>query len=215
MPADSRMGLRTLYRWSASAGRDGLAGLLDGRATGRPAAGSSSDPFLAEIERLWLDQRKKKISLCFEMALMKAREQGWECRSYKAAQRHIAQLQKEKPGVAIALRDGAEAFINKVEPFIRRDYSTLDSNDLWNADHHQFDVLVQVGVRTDSSTGEQTPILTRPWLTAVQDVRSRLIVGWLILRRGPQHRRDHRGDAARMPRPRRSSGYAHRQRQGF
>jgi transposase InsO family protein len=40
---------------------------------------------------------------------------------------------------------------------------------VWNADHHQFDVMVSHEGRT-----------CRPWLTAFQDVRSRKILGWHI-----------------------------------
>jgi transposase InsO family protein len=63
---------------------------------------------------------------------------------------------------------------------MRIGYATLRSNQVWVADHHQFDVLVKVGEKLDAASGERVPVYKRPWLTAWMDCRSRELVGWLI-----------------------------------
>jgi transposase InsO family protein len=71
--------------------------------------------------------------------------------------------------VKVLRRQGPKAFNDMSAGYIQRDYSGLRSNQLWNADHHRFDVMVRHDGRH-----------VRPWLTAFQDVRSRKIVGWHI-----------------------------------
>jgi hypothetical protein len=112
-----------------------------------------------------------------EIASLKAVENGWEVRSYKACQRYVAELPK---AMVLKLRFGDEAFTNEAEPYIERDYSTLESNQIWCADHHVFDVLIKI-VNTRTGVMEHT----RPWLTAWQDLRSRKIVGWRVFAHDP------------------------------
>jgi transposase InsO family protein len=179
MPEGQRVSRRTLFNWRESFSREGISGLIDGRAI-TPENGTSIDPFLAEVLRIWMSQTKKKVALCYDIAAVKARDCGWEICSARTARRFVEEYAKKNPGPAILAREGPSMFMDKIEPFITRDYSTLDSNEIWNADHHLFDVLVKMGEKTDPGTGEVTPIYRRPWLTAWQDVRSRKIVGWMI-----------------------------------
>jgi hypothetical protein len=170
---------RTLYNWGNGFKRDGLAGLVDGRYMGE-AGEQTDDPFLKQIEAYWLKQNKLKLTVCYEMAKLQAAEKGWQICSYRAAARHIENIKKVKAGVVLQLRHGEEAFTNEIDRVITRDYTSINSNDIWNADHHQFDVMVKVGERVNKETGEITPIFARPWLTAWQDCRSRKIVGYVI-----------------------------------
>ena len=134
-------------------------------------AANVADPFLDEVKRLWLGLRRLKLTVCHEIACLKAAEQGWEIRSRKTCERAIAKIPK---AVALKLRFGEEAFVNEAEPYIERDYTTLRSNEIWCGDHHRFDVMVNADGKID-----------RPWLTAWQDMRSRKIVGWRIFAHDP------------------------------
>src|SRR2546423_575444 len=113
-------------------------------------AAADKDPFLDYVERLYLTPRKLKLTVCHEIASLQAAERGWVVRSYKACQRHLEAIPK---GVVLRKRFGDEAYTNEGEPFLERDYSCLRSNEIWDSDHHQFDVVVRVGDR-----------LVRPWL---------------------------------------------------
>ncbi|MGC3961921.1 MAG: hypothetical protein QM803_00990 [Rhodocyclaceae bacterium] len=61
--------------------------------------------------------------------------------------------------------------LKTVRPFIRRDFSALEPNDVWTADGHTFDAEVQHPL-----TGRPF----RPEITTVADVATRRIVGWSI-----------------------------------
>ena len=154
----------TLFGWERCYRQDGVAGLVDGR--WRHNRTPADDPFLDEVKRLWLLPRRLKLQLCIEMAAFKAEEQGWIVRSYSTCKRCIDTIPE---AVKAKQREGGEAFTNKAEPFIERNYTTIDSNDVWCSDHHPFDVMVR-------HRGKHV----RPWLTVWEDMRSRKIVGWLI-----------------------------------
>lgn len=172
----------TLYNWKAAHKREGLLGLVDGRAIkGEEAAASKeADPFFEEVKANWLTQTGLGVPVCHRMAMATAARQGWTFRSLRATYRFINKFAAENPHAVILHREGEEAFKNLSARHITRDYSELASNEIWNADHHQFDVLVQVSTRLDTASGEMVPTFTRPWLSAWQDLRSRKFVGWIV-----------------------------------
>lgn len=166
-----RLSRATLFNWLAGYRREGVAGLCDDRWKARATDEPASDPFLEEVKRLYLSLRRPKLTVCHEIACLKADEQGWEKRSYKACQRFIELIPRS---VILKFRFGEEAHTNDAAPFIERDYTTLAANEIFCGDHHQFDVICADGGK-----------LIRPWLTAWQDVRSRKIVGWMIFAHDP------------------------------
>lgn len=166
------LGRRTLYLWDSKWRKGGLLGLVDRRGSLAPGPSPlAPDPFLEEIKRLYLTTRRLKLTVCHEVACTKAAERGWTVRGYKTCQRAIDQIPR---AVLLKMRFGEEAFVNEAEPFIDRDYTTLASNELWNADHHQFDVTV-------THEGQ----FIRPWLTMFQDVRSRKLLAWGVYANSP------------------------------
>lgn len=61
--------------------------------------------------------------------------------------------------------------LKNIQPFIRRDFSLLEPNDIWTADGHTFDAEVQ------------HPLHGRPFrpeITAILDVATRRAVGWSV-----------------------------------
>jgi transposase InsO family protein len=91
--------------------------------------------------------------------------------SYKKCQRLMSAVPMD---AKIKLRLGDKAYVNECEPYAKRDYSALRSNEIWNGDHHRLDVIISHGGKH-----------IRPWITAWQDVRSRLIVGWYVFAHDP------------------------------
>jgi hypothetical protein len=172
----------TLYGWMERYRQGGPAALADGRAVGEPAAAGDSgagspaapaaDPFMECVRSLYLTPRKPTLAFCFKYACIEAeRQPGWTVRSYKACQRMIGRI----PGqVLVRMRDGEKAFVDRCEPAIKRDYTTLATNEVWCGDHHRLDVIAVV---PDGKGGTK---YERPWLTAWQDLRSRKIVGWTL-----------------------------------
>jgi transposase InsO family protein len=164
----------TLFNWHSAHRRSGLAGLVDERwKSAQPPTPTSEDPFYAELQRHYLNKsRPLSKQLCYEIALTIAAERGWTVPSYRTACRFLDRIPR---AVTLKYRKGDKAYTDHAEPFIQRDYSTLASNELWNSDHHECDVIVRCGTAPDGK-----PIHRRPWLTAWQDCRSRKIVGYCI-----------------------------------
>lgn len=162
---------RTLYYWQDRWQRGGLAGLADGRGGKGQGGEQPEDPFLEKVKSLYLHKNKPKLSTCYEMARYDAAEKGWAICSRRTAQRAVDSIRKD---VLLMYRFGEKkAYTNEAEPFIERDYRTLRSNQIWNGDHHQFDVVVRV-----TKAGKIEHV--RPWVTGWQDMRSRKIVGWRV-----------------------------------
>lgn len=172
----TRLSRATLYGWEKRWRRSGLVGLVDARggncnsSTGELAGEAQDDRYFEEVKRLYLLPRRLRVSICCEMARLKGEQEGWRIISDRRVRQRLELLDK---AIVLKLRFGEEAFVNHAEPYIERDYSTLQSNEIWCADHHQMDVLINVGSKL-------APRLARPWLTAWQDLRSRKIVGWML-----------------------------------
>ncbi len=155
----------TLYRWRREYRSRGLAGLVDQRWLKRgPEAG---DPFLDEVRRLYLLPGKRlSIRVCHQLAEHKAEAEGWEVRSYDRSRRHVNAIPR---GVVELHRYGQKSYGDRAEPFIERDYTALETNDIWVYDHSPLDMFIEhLGKRV------------RPKITVAQDCRSRYIVGWQI-----------------------------------
>ena len=171
MEGEKEIGRRTLCRWESQYRQSGVAGLADGRSKrNKPARGD--DRFFEKIKDLFLRLRGPNLKACFQMAVDLAMKNGWPTQSYGNCARRIGELPR---GVVVKARYGSEAHNNYAQPYIERDYSTLESNEIWCGDHHQFDVVV-IG------PGGQ---FCRPWITAWEDMRSRKIVGWAIFHHDP------------------------------
>lgn len=168
-----RISPRTLELWDKAYRLDGPAGLLDDRVARRVATESdrNDDPFLGFVRELYLTPRRLTLAYCHYIAAEQARRQGWAPRTYKACQRFVAALPRQ---LVTLKREGNKAFEDKCEPAIRRDYSTLASNDIWCADDHTFDVMVRVMV-----DGREQHV--RPTVNAWEDLRSRKIVAWSVI----------------------------------
>lgn len=164
--------LRALQLWRVEYRARGQAGLIDERwrvaAEAKPKA---DDPFLLECQRRWLDKRQRSMQLAYDGALEEATAEGWATCSYKTATRYLKSIGKRE----IAFHRGGEEAYAAATSCPRRDYTTIRSNDLWVGDHHRLDVVC---VGKDGK-----PV--RPWLTAWQDMRSRLITGWVIYESDP------------------------------
>jgi Mu DNA binding, I gamma subdomain/Bacteriophage Mu transposase len=156
---------RTLYRWRDRLKRGGRKALIDGRSR-REAEKPAADEFLAEVQRLWLDPRKRSKRFCCDHAALLAEEKGWDVPSIRTVGRFLDRIPVQ---TTILFREGVEAYKRKAAPHIVRDYSELESNAIWISDHHRLDIIVKDG---DGHS--------RPWLTGWEDARSRMIVGWSI-----------------------------------
>lgn len=97
------------------------------------------------------------------------------CNAWTAAQRpSIHQVRRFLDKLGTVTRERGRMGpreLKNIQPFIRRDFSLLEPNDIWTADGHCFDAEVQ------------HPLHGRPFrpeITAILDIATRRCVGWSI-----------------------------------
>lgn len=171
------VGRSTLHGWVAAWKESGRAGLVDHRWEKERPRDDGYPIYREALLRAFLDKRPKSLRICHEIAATIAEQQGEIAPSETTARRIIDSLPEH---IRTRRREGEKAYEDKHLQFIERDYSTIDSNEIWNADHHRFDVMVNAGPDEKGKTR-----YLRPWLHAWQDVRSRKIVGWSIVLHDP------------------------------
>jgi len=178
---------RTLERWKAeyfALGADGrirgVEALIDRRGVGRPAGerigNAGRDPRAVEwFYSLYRTEQKLPAKLCHEATLHEARKHGWAWSPSYAATANWLREHDDK-SVSCLLREGKKAWSKRYMPHLEQDHEALSPGELFVSDHHEIDLWAQY-------KGGQK----RPWLTVVQDVRSRCIVGWHV---GPAPHQD-------------------------
>jgi hypothetical protein len=176
-PRGLRVSRATHYNWLQLYTRDGVGGLADGRWRAKRDGGDGAgdggaddaDPFFAELRRHWLHPNAPPLTVCHDITTRVAELERFPARSYWQCLRYVRSL----PAAYVTkMRRGDKAFTDEAEPSIKRDYSTLASNEIWCADDHRLDVMVKL---PGGGGGHG-----RPWLHAWEDLRSRKIVGWTI-----------------------------------
>ncbi|MDO8632533.1 MAG: DDE-type integrase/transposase/recombinase [Phycisphaerales bacterium] len=161
---------RTAYDAKGDDGRiRGVEGLIDnrgGESGGGGAHESRSADAVEYFYSLYRCQNRLTVRTCHDATLRKARERGWTWpKSYSATRKWLAVY--DDLSLTALCRLGRDAWNRRYMPFMELDYTLIEPGDLFVCDHTQCDFWVE-------HHGEQM----RPWLTAIQDGRSRCIVGW-------------------------------------
>ncbi len=156
----------TLYRWEKQFRYEGIKGLVPKRANIQEL--NISDEAITEFRRLYLDLRQPSIKSCYQQVAYLAAQNGWNWfNSLRSCQRW-ASTTFTKPEL-ILNRHGKKAYDAICSPYLQRDPQQWAGNECWVGDHHQLDLWAIYQGK-----------LIRPWLTAWQDMRSRVIVGWVL-----------------------------------
>lgn len=161
---------RTLYRKLKALREQGEAALADGRGK----HGNHKTQLLPEVwdifEHFYLDQNRRGITLCRSLTELALKEKGRNDLLPLPSESTFARAVKKIPVPYIKyFRDGMKTFIGECSPYIKRIYDDLESNDIWVADNHTFDIMA----RKNGS-----PV--RVYFTAFMDVRSRKFTGWCL-----------------------------------
>lgn len=166
-----KISLRSLDRWWKEyrrLGDDGqvcgVSGLVD--RYGREREVTRAPAAVEWLYDLYRTENKLSVRTCHEVTLRESKRQGWAWpASYTAT---VAWLKRtDDLSLTFLHRRGKEAWAHRYLPWIHQDLSKLEPGEMFNADHHQMDYFCTYKNRQ-----------IRPWLTAVQDMRSRMIVGW-------------------------------------
>lgn len=167
---DLNLSLRSLYRKWKEYNKMGDIALVDRRGKHTGHQKKLSNEVWDVFEYYYLDDSRKSISLC-----MKLTEMNFELQGRQDVLPLPSRSTFERGVKAIPIpylkyfRENEKTFIGECAPYIKRMYDDLQANDIWVADNHTFDVMV-----------EKNSQPVRVYLTAFMDVRSRKITGWCI-----------------------------------
>ena len=117
---------------------------------------------------LYHSQAKHSVRTCHDATLAESRRAGWSWPESVSATTRWLRVSDPKDETCLR-REGQAVYSKKYMPHIEIDYSQIDPGHMYVADHAQLDLWCTHGA-------EQL----RPWLTAIEDCRSRCIVGWHI-----------------------------------
>ncbi len=185
--ASFRISVRSLARWWREFNRGGVVGLID-KYNGPAAAGVDPDAPRSQdaidaFYELYRTENRLSVRTCHEVVLRDAKRSGWSWSPSYAAT--AAWLRKtDDLSTSFLMRHGPGKWSKRYMPYIETDWTTVEPGEFYVCDHAQCDFWV-------THKGKQI----RPWLTAIQDCRSRSIVGWHL---GPAPHQDAILSALRM-----------------
>lgn len=161
---------RTLYRKWQDWQKKGEAALVDRRGKHDSHEKKLDGEVYDVFEYYYLDQSRKSVALCMTLTELNFRQAGRDDLLPLPSRTTFERAVRAIPLSYIKFfRYGEKQFIGECAPYIKRIYEDLESNDIWVADNHTFDVMVE---------RDGAPV--RVYLTAFMDVRSRKMVGWCI-----------------------------------
>ncbi|MGD0263574.1 MAG: transposase domain-containing protein [Candidatus Methylomirabilota bacterium] len=152
----------SLYAWAAAHQAQGPAGLVPRYSGGRSTSLAGADKAL--FLSVWGDQAQPKAATSYRAFLIvRARQASpGPAPTLHAVRYMLGHLSAEEKA---ALRMGAKAYRN-VGPFIERDYETILPLEWFCMDHSPLDVICL----------DQQGRRCRPYITALQDLRTRRVV---------------------------------------
>ena len=150
---------RTLYRKWNSFVMEGEAALADGRGKHGNHSRKMTREIFDVFEYYYLNENKPSIKQCMRETELYFEGKEMEMPCYTTFKRSVQKIPK---AIKMYFREREKVFIDKCAPYIKRMYEDLESNDIWVADNHTFDIMVEK---------EGKPV--RVYLTAFMDVRSR------------------------------------------
>ena len=154
-----------VQRWVARYREQGLAGLAT---TSRKDKGKSRhlpEQAITLVEGLALQTPPRSAAAIHRQVVEIAKEQGWKPPSYERVRQIIKSLD---PALIILAHQGAAAYREEFDLLYRRE--ATHSNAMWQADHTPLDVWLL--------DEEGKP--AKPYLTAIEDDYSRMIVGYRL-----------------------------------
>ncbi|QBD77333.1 transposase [Ktedonosporobacter rubrisoli] len=155
--------LSTLQRWVHQYREDGLCGLARQPRADRGTRRNLSEEVVKVIEGLALRKPRRSMATIHRQVSAIALTQGWEEPSYAQVYRIVKAL---SPALVTLAQEGAGSYREEYELLYRREAGR--ANEIWQADHCLLPIWVKDGQGKSA----------RPWLTVIEDDKSRAIAGY-------------------------------------
>jgi putative transposase len=155
----------TIQLWVKRYREKGLAGLAPSPRSDKGKSRSLPDQAITLVEGLALQRPPRSAAAIHRQVVEIAKDQGWKPPSYERVRQIIKSLE---PALVTLAHEGAAAYREEFDLLYRREAS--HANAMWQADHTPLDILLL--------DEEGKP--AKPYLTAIEDDYSRLIVGYRL-----------------------------------
>jgi len=155
--------LSTMQRWIKQYREKGLAGLANAKRSDKGKSRKLEDAAIRLIEGLALQKPPRSMAAIHRQVTTIALEQGWKPPSYGRVRQIIKDLD---PALVTMAHQGAAAYREEFDLLYRRE--APHSNAMWQADHCKLPILLL----------DEAGKPNKPWLTAIEDDYSRMIVGY-------------------------------------
>jgi putative transposase len=162
---EQHISLSTIQRWIKQYREQGLAGLANARRSDKGKSRRFSTEAITLIEGLALQTPPRSMAAIHRQVSAIAKEQGWPPPSYDRVRQIIKSLD---PALVTMAHQGTAVYREAFDLLHRREAS--HANAMWQADHSPLDILLL----------DETGTPTKPWLTAIEDDYSRMIVGYRL-----------------------------------
>ncbi len=158
-----QISLRTVQRWIKNYREQGLTGLADPARADKGTSRKLPQTAIHLIEGLALQTPPRSAASIHRQVVGIATEQGWKPPSYARVRQIIKDLD---PALVTMAHQGAAAYREEFDLLYRRE--APHSNAMWQADHCKLPILLL----------DEAGKPNKPWLTAIEDDYSRMIVGY-------------------------------------
>jgi putative transposase len=155
----------TVQLWIKRFREKGLAGLANAARSDKGKSRSLPEQAITLVEGLALQTPPRSAASIHRQVSEIAKEHGWKPPSYERVRLIIKAL---SPALVTLAHEGAAAYREEFDLLYRRESS--HANAMWQADHTPLDVLLL----------DETGTPAKPWLTAIEDDYSRMIVGYRL-----------------------------------
>src|SRR5947209_2831999 len=162
---EQHLSLSTIQRWIKQYREKGLVGLANARRSDKGKSRRLPAEAITLIEGLALQTPPRSMAAIHRQVSAIAKEQGWTPPSYDRVRQIIKRLD---PALVTMAHEGAAAYREEFDLLYRREAS--HANAMWQADHAPLDILLLDEAGTPA----------KPWLTAIEDDYSRMIVGYRL-----------------------------------
>lgn len=162
---DHQIALSTVQRWIKSYREKGLAGLAPASRSDKGKSRSLPEQAITLVEGLALQTPPRSAAAIHRQVVEIAKTQGWKPPSYERVRLIIKNLD---PALLTLAHQGAAAYREEFDLLYRRE--ATHANAMWQADHTPLDVWLL----------DEAGKPAKPYLTAIEDDYSRMIVGYRL-----------------------------------
>jgi putative transposase len=162
---EQHISLSTIQRWIKQYREQGLVGLANARRTDKGKSRRLPEHAIQLIEGLALQTPPRSMAAIHRQISTIAQEQGWKPPSYDRVRQIVKSLD---PALVTLAHQGAAAYREEFDLLYRRE--ATHANAMWQADHTPLDVWLL----------DEAGKPAKPYLTAIEDDYSRMIVGYRL-----------------------------------